>query len=57
MKCETCNGVGEVYYSCCTGEIVNNDWHLCPECKEHLGLEMCEDCDGTGFISDEKDLS
>lgn len=46
-RCETCNGTGVVYYSCCTQEPVDPDIAMCPVCKEHLGEEDCEDCKET----------
>lgn len=52
IECPDCNGEKEVYYSCCTGEIERNDYHICPCCKEHLGLETCNTCDGKGTIED-----
>ena len=48
-KCQTCNGAGEAVFSCCTGEVVNHDIQMCPECYEHLGEEECYDCNGTGL--------
>jgi len=52
-KCETCNGSGAAVYSCCTGQVVTDDIQICPVCKEHLGEETCEDCNGTGEVSDD----
>ena len=49
-KCESCNGKGWGVWSCCTGEPVNRDIMMCPQCKEHLGEEDCYDCDGTGYV-------
>lgn len=48
-ECTECEGARNVMYSCCSGEIVNNDSGLCPECYEHLGEEPCEHCSGTGI--------
>lgn len=53
--CETCNGKGEAFFSCCTGEVVTDDYQMCPECREHLGEEKCPDCDGTGKVDDDFD--
>jgi hypothetical protein len=50
VECETCNGNGEAMFSCCTGEVVTNDYGLCPECCEHLGDEECPDCEGKGYV-------
>ena len=50
MDCELCSGSGNVVLSCCTGDVVNNDYAVCPECKEHLGEESCDLCDGTGKV-------
>lgn len=52
VECPTCNGSGEAVFSCCTGEVVHDDIMVCPECREHLGEETCEDCGGTGEIED-----
>jgi hypothetical protein len=48
-ECETCNGKGVAMFSCCTGEVVDEDMGLCPSCYEHLGEDTCEDCNGTGI--------
>ncbi len=48
IKCDSCNGTGQAYVSCCTQEIVEEDIAMCPVCFEHLGEEDCPDCDGTG---------
>ncbi len=40
-NCEYCNDTGAGYFSCCTGEVVDTDYPLCPECYEHLGEEEC----------------
>lgn len=50
QECETCRGKGEVMLSCCTGDVVDEDFAICPTCYEHLGLEDCPDCEGTGVI-------
>ena len=47
--CKTCEGEKETYFSCCTGDLVDSDFPFCPVCKEHLGLEVCEWCNGTGI--------
>jgi hypothetical protein len=52
--CGTCYGKGEVMISCCTGDVVHSDYDLCPKCYEHMGLEECPDCGGTGLIKEEK---
>lgn len=50
--CETCDGTGKTYTSCCGVEMYGSeyeDYDICPTCKEHLGgEEECEDCGGTG---------
>lgn len=51
--CPECDGAKQRVYSCCTGEHVENDWMLCPECHEHLGEEDCITCDGKGFIMED----
>jgi hypothetical protein len=50
-ECSACHGKGSGYFSCCSGEIVDEDVAMCPECYEHLGEEECEVCDGTGTIN------
>jgi len=50
-ECSACHGKGSGYFSCCSGEIVDEDVAMCPECYEHLGEEECELCDGTGTIN------
>jgi hypothetical protein len=47
-ECPECEGKGVGYFSCCTGESVNEEYAMCPECFEHLGLEQCLNCDGAG---------
>lgn len=53
--CETCNGKKEVAISCCSGDVINDDLLMCPECYEHLGLEDCPDCNGTGEVPANKE--
>ena len=48
--CPDCDGVGEVCYSCCGGEIITGDILICPSCHEMLGEDTCETCEGTGFV-------
>jgi len=55
IECETCNGKGEAVFSCCSGEVVDDDMMMCPTCHEHLGEEECQDCEGTGKVSEDKD--
>jgi len=53
VDCETCNGQGKGYFSCCTGDILKGleaDYGMCPECREHLGEDMCGDCFGIGKV-------
>lgn len=52
VKCETCGGTGEAVISCCTGEVVNSDYAMCPYCKEHLGEDTCPDCEGAGEVEE-----
>ena len=49
-ECEVCNGKGEGYFSCCTGDLVDPDHAMCPVCKEHLGEEDCTECEGKGYL-------
>jgi DnaJ-class molecular chaperone len=52
LTCPECNGKKDMVYSCCTGEPVDNDYMLCPVCREHLGEEPCNTCGGDGFIEE-----
>lgn len=49
--CPDCDGKGEAYFSCCSGERVDADMPICPQCKEHLGEDECPTCNGTGLVS------
>ena len=53
VSCPTCLGHGEAMFSCCTGEAIHDDSDLCPVCYEHMGEEDCEDCSGTGKVTEE----
>lgn len=55
VECESCNGTGECVVSCCTGEIINDDFAMCPVCHEHLGEDTCETCDGKGYVDEDFD--
>lgn len=57
IECPECGGQGEVMYSCCTGEIITNDYGLCPVCKEHLGEEPCYTCKGEKFIKEGEEIT
>jgi DnaJ-class molecular chaperone len=57
IECETCNGTGEVMISCCSGEVIDDDFAICPECHEHLGDEPCPDCAGECMVEDDKELT
>ena len=50
--CPVCEGKGEAFFSCCTGEVVADEYPICPakDCLEHLGESECEDCQGTGLV-------
>lgn len=50
IVCPECDGKKELVYSCCTGEPVDNDLMMCPQCMEHLGEEPCNTCSGAGWI-------
>lgn len=52
VECDACGGKGVCVYSCCTGEIVRDDYCTCPECHEHLGEETCQSCNGEGVVDD-----
>jgi hypothetical protein len=49
-ECPECEGAKYLFYSCCTGDQVTNDYQLCPQCCEHLGEEDCNTCAGKGYI-------
>lgn len=53
-KCPTCYGSSQVVISCCSGDIIDDDLMMCPECHEHLGEETCPDCEGKGYVPQEK---
>lgn len=55
-KCPDCNGKGEAFFSCCTGDRVDEDMPMCPQCYEHLGEEECPTCNGTGFVDIEDNV-
>jgi hypothetical protein len=55
ITCPECNGKKERVYSCCTGEHVDDDAMMCPECHEHLGEEPCFTCNGEGVIEEEEE--
>lgn len=55
-ECSECNGKGKGYFSCCTHQMVEEELAMCPICKEHLGEDICEGCDGTGVVEDDLDL-
>tara|TARA_R110000824_G_scaffold399122_1_gene604084 strand:- start:1729 stop:1971 length:243 start_codon:yes stop_codon:yes gene_type:complete len=48
--CDDCEGKGDGYWSCCTGELITHDIKMCPKCHEHLGEEECETCEGKGEV-------
>ena len=50
-ECPACYGKKVGYFSCCTGDMVDEDTVMCPDCYEHLGEEECNLCDGTGVIN------
>lgn len=54
--CPECEGKKYLVYSCCTGEIVDNDFMMCPRCKEHLGEEDCTTCEGKGWVMEEIEI-
>lgn len=49
-ECPVCDGKGEAYFSCCGGEIVDEDMPLCPGCRDWVGESECEECGGTGLV-------
>jgi len=57
ILCPDCGGRGECVTSCCTGEVISDDWQMCPVCHEHLGEDTCELCGGTGFVDEDEEGS
>jgi hypothetical protein len=59
IECPTCEGSGEVYFSCCGHNMKGHDledYGICPGCKEHLGgPETCEDCNGSGEVQEREE--
>lgn len=53
-QCPECDGKGTGFFSCCSGDRVDQDAPLCPDCMEHLGEDTCEACEGTGKILNSK---
>ena len=49
-ECETCDGKGEGFWACCSGDKIDGDFPMCPSCKEWLGEEDCGNCGGTGYV-------
>jgi hypothetical protein len=54
-ECESCEGTGKDFYSCCGDDMRGKDFDLCPTCKEHTGwmgslkeAEPCYECEGKG---------
>ena len=53
-ECESCEGTGKDFHSCCGVDMRGNDYDICPDCKEHTGwsglkdAEFCTECHGTG---------
>ena len=59
IECELCEGKGEVMLSCCTGDRLkglDEDYGLCPVCKEHVGEDTCPECEGLGYIYETEGL-
>ena len=45
--------------SCCTGDRLkglDEDYGLCPVCKEHVGEDTCPECEGLGYIYETEGL-
>jgi DnaJ-class molecular chaperone len=60
IKCDECDGSGTAVYSCCTGEPLQGilkDVAICPKCRELLGEETCEACEGAGYVKDENSFN
>ncbi len=53
-ECPICIGKGEALFSCCTGELLEMDTDICPKCHEHAGESTCQECKGTGEVSEER---
>lgn len=56
VDCETCEGSGEIQFSCCGIDIKNNDIKNCPRCMENCGdeLEECDVCNGSKKVTEIK---
>lgn len=57
IECPDCRGSGECVISCCTGDVIDDDWQLCPKCYEHCGEDTCETCGGTGMVDEDEEGS
>lgn len=54
--CESCEGTGRDFYSCCGDDMRGRDIDNCPSCKEHTGWDGkgtgdCFECKGKGVVS------
>jgi len=50
-ECPDCKGTGVAAMSdCCSDENVDEDILICPSCKEHCGLMLCDICIGSGRV-------
>lgn len=53
-QCPDCYGKGVSIISCCTGEVITDDFQMCPECHEHCGEDTCETCGGSGEVDEDE---
>jgi len=56
-ECPDCRGAKVCVISCCTGDVITDDWQMCSVCHEHLGEDTCELCSGTGEVEDDEEGS
>ncbi len=55
LPCQTCEGSGKTYWSCCNIDMKDKypEISRCPECGEAFQPEVCDTCNGTGEETEE----
>lgn len=48
-ECPQCSGAKVGFFSCCTGEMINSDFPVCPDCQTSLEKQTCDVCNGEGL--------